>query len=131
MSTTQRIKAAQQSRLRAGVGASNDAVYTPPAPELMQRVHQVLKEFAQSDYALEICKYCDVPPTARGTPRALFDEVRMEGTTVVVFLTRQAEGMSGKLFDRLKALFAERMRGEVTKLQYETKSPPTIKTYVV
>ena len=40
---------------------------------------QVLQEFVQSEYALMLCEYCNVGPTARGTVHGMFEEARVEG----------------------------------------------------
>lgn len=127
-----RIKQQQKESLRAGAGGqSNVPSSTPVSPEMVQAIQQVLEEFAQSPYAMEMCSESQVPLTDRGTAYGLFKELRMQGTTLVVHLTRPAEDMATKIFDRLRKLFGERMRGQVTQLQYEIKQPPSTKTYTV
>lgn len=97
----------------------------------METVYQVLEEFTQSDFARNLCKYCNVSPTAYGQVRAMFEEVRLQDTTLVVRLNRQFEQRSEKLFDKLKRHFRQRMGGQLVRLQYETKSPPSTKTYII
>ena len=139
MSARDRIIASQRSRLRAGVGASNGAAYAPQpshgapvadAPQ-MGMVYQVLEEFVQSDFARSLCQYCNVSPTAYGQVRGMFEEVRLHDATLVVNLNRNFEQRSEKLLNKLQQHLRERMGGQVQRLQYETKSPPTTKILIV
>lgn len=135
MSAREQMIALQRDRLRAGAGASDTIRQSAGMPDTsgppIELVLAVLGDFAQTDYAMQICEYCDVSPTVRGTVRAIFEEARMQGTTLVVRLDRQCEQRAEKIFDRLKRHLRERMPGQVKRVQYETKSPPAIKTYIV
>ena len=153
LSVREQLMASQRSRLRAGVGAS-DSAYAPEASitnhpgdqgetrvhggsSEMESVYAVLQEFAASDYAKAICEYCNVSPSQWGQARDMFAEVRLVGgpggpaSTVVIVLSRAFEQRSEKLLERLKRHFRQRMPGQVQRLQYETKSPPSTKTYIV
>ena len=153
LSVREQLMASQRSRLRAGVGAS-DSAFAPEASitnhpgdqgetrvhggsSEMESVYAVLQEFAASDYAKAICEYCNVSPSAWGQARDMFAEVRLVGgpggpaSTVVIVLSRAFEQRSEKLLERLKRHFRQRMPGQVQRLQYETKSPPSTKTYIV
>jgi len=138
MSAREQIISGQRSRLRAGVGASNGAVNVPQMPGApaaiapdMDTIFQVLEEFAQSEYARKICEYCNVPPTDYGRARGMFEEVRVNDRTLVVKLRYQFEQRADRIFDQLKRYFRQRMGDQLRMLSYESKSPPSTKTYMI
>jgi len=84
-------------------------------------VAQVLQEFVQSDYAIQVCNYCNVNPAGYGQLDVMFDSVQLEGTTLKVKLQYQFEQRAEKLMDRLAKHLRERMP-QLRMLQYNLRS---------
>lgn len=116
------------------MGAGSGPVYAP-APTAPQvdgdQVAHALEQFVASDYARQMCTYVNASPTAYGKIRGMFEEVRMVDNRLLVRLNRPFEQVADKLLDKLAKHLRATMGGQIQRLQYETKSPPTTKTFIV
>ena len=97
-----------------------------PAPTAAPRadvssVAEVFTEFVNSDYARQLCNYCNVQPTDYGIVSGMFETIRVDENKLVVKLKFAFEQRSEKLLDRLqKHLRANRSRlpPNIKVLQY-------------
>jgi len=94
-----------------------------------QLLTELLTEFVQTDWAKQMCTYCNINPTAYGTIRGMFESVRLVDGKLVVKLNRSFEQRSDKLLDKL----VKHLRGKlpVQRLAYMSGSPPTTRTYII
>ena len=98
---------------QAARAPSTDAADKP----LKEVVAQVLAEFVQSEYMLNMCRFCSVNPTECGQVAGTFESVRLVDTTLHVKLTVTYTQKSKQLLDRL----AEHLRAsvpQITRMQY-------------
>ena len=101
------------------------------APQLnRQDVDQMLAEFCTSDYARQLCDYCNVGPMDYGKVSGMFESVRIIDSKLLVKLARPFQQRSEKLFDKLSRHIRQRMP-EVERLMHESGSPATIRTYIL
>ena len=115
---------------------AREATQAPPAaastPEDVstEAVAQVLMDFCQTDFAKKMCEYCSVSPTEFGQLSSMFESVRVEQRKIVVRLNRRFEQRSEKLLDRLVKYLRTEMP-QLKQLQYEVRSPPTTRTFII
>ena len=101
------------------------------APQLdRQSVDELLAEFCTSDYAKQLCDYCNVGPMDYGKVRGMFESVRVIDSKLVIKLQRPFQQRSEKLFDKLVKLIRVRMP-EVERVMHESSSPTSVRTYIV
>ena len=95
-----------------------------PAQPDGESVALVLQEFVQSDYARQLCDYCNVPGTDYGRLSAMFESVKLLGTTMEIKLAQRFEQRSAKLLDRLAKHLRTRMP-QLQRLSYEHRTTTT------
>lgn len=95
-----------------------------------ETIAAVLAEFVASDYARNLCTYCNVAPTEYGQITGMFEVVRLNGDRLDVKLQQAFEQRSDRLLDKLVKHLRVRLP-VIKRLQYETRSPPSTRILVV
>lgn len=99
-------------------GPDPTSLVQPNAPN-SSTITRALKEFVQSDYARQLCKYCNVNPPDHGTIQGLFVSVRLRGSTLDVKLTTAVEHKYEDLLERLATTLRANTPQGVDVLLYE------------
>ena len=98
---------------------------------LDESVAQTLAEFVQSDYARQLCSYCNVNPADYGRVEGMFSSVRLSGAELDVKLTTPVEHKLDQLMSRLVTHLRVRAP-QIKRLRYERNgSWGTTRTWVV
>ena len=123
------VRAKQAVAARPSAIAAPSRQARPTAPDALQpdgeSVALVLQEFVQSDYARQLCDYCNVPGTDYGRMAAMFESVRLLGGTIEIKLAQRFEQRSAKLLDRLAKHLRTRMP-QLQRLSYEHRTTTTV-----